>query len=63
MGNSSRFVINAIGKGGETYYTHCKNKQELHQWISEHKEKLSMNDLKIIDRSKNPILRLLNIIK
>jgi hypothetical protein len=63
MGNTCRFVVNAIGKGGETYYTHCKDKKELKNWISENQHKLSMNDLKISDRSKNPLLRLVSLIK
>ncbi|MFC4321962.1 hypothetical protein [Litchfieldia salsa] len=63
MGNTCRFVVNAIGKGGETYYTHCKDKQELKNWISENQDKLSMSDLKISDRSRNPLLRLVSLIK
>ena len=43
MGKTScRYVINALGKGGETYYTHCKDKAEVKtskkiQWQAEGK--------------------------
>ncbi|SEN19850.1 hypothetical protein SAMN05192533_11011 [Mesobacillus persicus] len=57
MGKSScRYVINAQGKGGETYYTHCKDKAEVKKWIATHEEKLSMKELKIIDKQKHPLL-------
>jgi len=60
MGNTTcRFVINALGKGGETYYTHCQNKSELKEWIEENKEKLIISELKVIDRKKNPFMKLI----
>jgi hypothetical protein len=61
MGNTCRFVVNAVGKGGETYYTHCKDKQELNSWITENQNKLSMNELKITDKNKNPFIRWFNL--
>lgn len=44
---TSKYIINAIGKDGETYLTHCQNKQEVTRWITDHQEKLLMNELKI----------------
>jgi hypothetical protein len=58
MGNTSfRYVVNAVGKGGETYYTHCQDKQELKNWIVDNQEKLLMNELKIVDKKKHPFLK------
>jgi hypothetical protein len=42
-----KYIINAIGIGGETYLTYCQNKQEVNNWIAEHQEKLFMKELKI----------------
>lgn len=62
MGKSScRYVVNAVGKCGETYYTHCQDKHELNKWIAEHKEKIIMDELKINDKSKNPLMKLFNL--
>ena len=58
--SSCRYVISALGKGGETYYTHCQDKTELTKWISEHQDKLSMDDLKVIDNKKHPLLKWLS---
>lgn len=55
MGNICRYVVNAVGKGGETYYTHCKDTQELNNWIEVNREKLLLNELKITDKNKHPI--------
>lgn len=63
MGNTCRYVVNAVGKSGETYYTHCKDKQELEKWIIDHQEKLSMDEVKIIDKNKNPFLKLFSFKK
>lgn len=66
MGNSCRYVVNAVGKGGETYYTHFKDKQELKTWLKDHQEKLVMDELKINDKKTHPFLQkftLLNILK
>jgi hypothetical protein len=61
MGKSScRYVVNAVGKGGETYFTHCQDKQELKKWIQEHEERLLLDELKITDKQQNPFLRLLS---
>lgn len=57
MGNTSRFVVTAQGKGGETYYTHFKDKQGLEKWIAKHQDKIFMNQLKIIDNGKHPLLK------
>lgn len=63
MGKTCRFVVNAVGKGGETYYTHFNSKQDLDKWVLDNREKLSMDELKIVDKHKrrNPILRLFNL--
>ncbi|KAA9031143.1 hypothetical protein [Niallia endozanthoxylica] len=63
MGKTCRFIVNAVGKGGETYYTHFSTKQELDKWVSENQDKLSMDELKIVDKNKqrNPLLRLFNL--
>lgn len=58
--SSCRYVINALGKGGETYYTHCQDKAELNRWLAENKHKLSLDDLKIIDNNKHPLLKWLS---
>jgi len=63
MGNTCRYVVNALGKGGETYYTQCKDKQELQQWIQENQDKLIMNELKVTDKNQNPLLKLLGLKK
>ncbi len=58
MGNSNnRYLVQAIGKNGETFLTHCKDKQSLDKWIEEHEENLVMNELKIVDRNRHPLLR------
>lgn len=61
MGNACRYVVNARGKGGETYYTACKDKQELKSWITTNQEKIIMNELKITDKNQNPLLKLLGL--
>ncbi|WP_062352815.1 hypothetical protein [Bacillus kwashiorkori] len=62
MGKTCRYVVNAIGKGGETYHTYCKDKQELKKWIADNQERITMDELKIVDRSKNPIMKCINFI-
>jgi hypothetical protein len=57
MGNTCRYVVNAVGKGGETYYTHFKNKQELEKWITDYQDELLMNELRIVDKHKHPLLK------
>jgi hypothetical protein len=62
MGNTSyRYVINAVGKCGETYLTHCQDKNELKTWISEHEEKLLMNELRVLDKKQHPFLKLFSL--
>lgn len=62
MGETTcRFVINAIGKDGETYITQCQDKNELKKWIADHEEKLLMNELKIVDKKRNPFLKLFTV--
>ena len=56
MENTYRFVVSAVGKGGETYYTHFKDKQELDKWIADNQERLIMNELNILDKNKHPLL-------
>lgn len=64
MGNTScRYVVSAVGKGGETYFTHCQNHQDLKKWIADNQEKLLMNELKIVDKKKNPLLKLFSLKK
>jgi len=52
MGNTCRYVVNALGKGGETYYTLCKDKQELQKWIYNNREKLILDELIITDKNE-----------
>ena len=60
MGNTNcRFTINAIGKGGETYYTYCQTKKEVDHWIKEHQDKILTENIRITDKRKNPLLDLL----
>ncbi|MFD1779095.1 hypothetical protein ACFSFW_10490 [Fredinandcohnia salidurans] len=63
MGNICRFVINAIGKNGELYYTQCRDKEELKHWLKKNQHKIFVNDLKVIDKEKNPTLRWLTKIE
>ncbi len=58
MGNTCRYVINAVGKGGETYYTQCKDKKEMEEWISEHQDRIVMEEIKVKDKNKHPLLKL-----
>lgn len=53
-----RYVINAVGKEGETYLTICQNKQELQEWLSDHKNDLIMDKLQVIDKKRHPLLKL-----
>lgn len=57
MGNTCRFVVNAVGKQGETYYTQLNTKKELETWITDHHEKLLMDELKIVDKKTPPFLK------
>ncbi len=52
MAKQCRYVVNAVGKGGETYYTQFDDKQELTNWITDRKDKLVMDELKIIDKNR-----------
>lgn len=62
MGNSScRYVVNAVGKDGEIYYTHCHDKQELKAWIHNNQDKLLMNKLNIVDKKRHPLLKLFSL--
>jgi hypothetical protein len=62
MGNTScRYIINAVGKSGESYHTYFQDKQELTKWIADNKEKLIMNELKIIDKNKLSFLKWLSL--
>ncbi|KEF40227.1 hypothetical protein M670_00247 [Schinkia azotoformans MEV2011] len=51
-------VVNAVGKGGETYLTTCQNKQELEKWLAEHKDEIIIDELKVIDKVRNPLLKI-----
>ncbi|WP_409299839.1 hypothetical protein [Peribacillus sp. SCS-155] len=58
MGNSScRYVVNAVGKGGETYLTHCKDKQALNKWIGDNQEKIIIDEIRIVDKKRHPIFK------
>ncbi|MGM7719923.1 hypothetical protein [uncultured Metabacillus sp.] len=57
MGNTCRYVVNAVGKGGETYYTQFNNKKELKSWITDNEEKLIMDELKIVDKELHPFFK------
>lgn len=52
MAKQCRYVVNAVGKGGETYYNQFEDKQELTDWITDRKEKLVMEELKITDKNR-----------
>ena len=52
MAKHCRYVVNAVGKGGEQYYTQFDDKQELTNWITDRKDKLVMEELKIIDKNR-----------
>ncbi|CAH0315323.1 hypothetical protein SRABI96_05188 [Peribacillus sp. Bi96] len=54
---SYRYVINAVGKGGQTYLTQCQDKNALKKWIADNEDKLIMNELRITDKKKNPLLK------
>ncbi|MFD1779567.1 hypothetical protein ACFSFW_12965 [Fredinandcohnia salidurans] len=55
---TNRFVVNAVGKDGEIYLTHCRNKEELKGWLASHEKNLIMDELKVIDKKPNPLLKL-----
>ncbi|WP_163100359.1 hypothetical protein [Peribacillus alkalitolerans] len=57
----NRYIVNAIGKNGETYLTQCQDKQTLKKWISDNKEKLIMDELKIVDKKKHPLLKFFSL--
>ncbi|CAM3768251.1 hypothetical protein GCM10009865_07300 [Aeromicrobium ponti] len=63
MKNNCRFVVNAIGKCGETYHTQCKDKKELQKWLLENQDKLSQNEIKVTDKKKHPLLKLISFNK
>ena len=64
MGNmTNRYVVNAVGKGGQIYLTHCQDKHALKKWVAEHENELVMNELKIIDKKRHPLLKLFSLIK
>lgn len=60
MRNSNcRYMVNAIGKGGETYFTHCQTKKDVKNWINDNKGKILANEVRIVDRRKKPLLDML----
>jgi hypothetical protein len=62
MGKTThRFVVSAVGKGGQTYLTNCHDKYELKKWLADHEDDLIMNEVKIIDKKKHPILKLFSL--
>ena len=64
MGKTThRYVVNAVGKGGQIYLTQCQNKYELKQWLADHKEELVLDELQVTDMKKHPISRILSYIK
>ncbi|SUV06287.1 Uncharacterised protein [Cytobacillus firmus] len=52
--------VSATGKNGETYYTQCKDKEELKEWLAEHEDKLNKKELKVTDKKRHPLLSWLN---
>ncbi|MBO0961124.1 hypothetical protein J1P26_15590 [Neobacillus sp. MM2021_6] len=63
MGNTCRYVVNALGKGGETYYTYCKDKHELRNWIHNNREKLILDELIITDKNQSLFTKLFGLKK
>ncbi len=64
MGKTTyRYLINAEGKGGETYLTHCQDKEELQKWLEVHERDLIMEKLHVIDKKKHPLLKLFSFKK
>lgn len=61
--NKNRYIVNAIGKNGETYLTQCQDKQSLKKWITDNQEKLLMDELKIVDKKKHPLLKFFSFIR
>ncbi|MFK2824602.1 hypothetical protein QYG89_02670 [Bacillus sp. B190/17] len=57
MDHTYRYVVNAVGKGGETYYSHFKDKHDLKKWIIDHQDKLLMDELKVVDKHRSPLLK------
>jgi hypothetical protein len=55
---SYRYVVNAVGKGGETYFTHCLDKYALKKWLKDHENELIMDEIKITDKKRHPFLKL-----
>lgn len=53
---SCRYVINARGKNGETYFMTCDSKKEVKKWLEENDSKLNRKELKVIDKHKKLIL-------
>ncbi|MCQ6274561.1 hypothetical protein JMM81_06190 [Bacillus sp. V3B] len=61
MGKTTcRYVVNAVGKGGQTYLTHCQDKVELKKWLADHENDLVIDEIKITDKKMNPLLKLLS---
>ncbi|PLR89996.1 hypothetical protein [Bacillus sp. T33-2] len=58
-----RYIINGVGKNGETFMACCRNKQDLKKWVAEHEQRLQMDQLKIVDKKKPSLFKLLNINK
>ena len=51
--STCRYVINAVGKSGQIYMSHCEDKHTLNKWIAEHQDQLIMSELKITDHKPN----------
>jgi hypothetical protein len=51
-----RYMINAIGKGGETYFTHCQSKKDVKNWLNDNKDKINANEVRIVDKHRIPLL-------
>lgn len=59
MGETTRrYMVNAVGKGGQTYLTNFQNKYELQKWLADHKDDLIMDELQVIDKKRHPFLKL-----
>jgi hypothetical protein len=61
MGTAYRYIVNAVGKNGETYHTHFEDKQDLKKWITDREDKLLMNQLKVVDKDRPRFLKWLPV--
>ena len=58
-----RYVVNALGKGGEIYLTHCHDKYTLKKWLKDQEDDLILDEIKITDKKRHPFLKLFSFEK